>query len=136
MKAIRITDQFQRAFARDMVDTTPFGWVVTFKEEKRRDAQNRLFWEVMDDLVRAQPEGIVWPKETWAAGILHATGHEMKFEKGLDGTGAFPVGFRTSQLGVSQMSLCIEYAFSYGARHGVVFTIDRRRAVEFFGLAA
>ncbi len=61
----------------------------------------------------------------------------MKFEVGLDGSGAFPVGFRSSQLGVSQMSLCIEKAFEYGAKHGVLFTIDRKRAAELFrGLAA
>jgi hypothetical protein len=119
-----------------MIDRAPDGWVVTVREEKRRDEQNRLFWEVMGDLSKAQPEGRKWVKETWRDAIMHATGHAMAFEVGLDGTGAFPVGFRSSQLGVSQMSLCIEKAFEYGSRHGVIFTIDRRRCAELFGVRA
>lgn len=41
--------------------------------------------------------------------------------------------FRSSKLSVSQMSQVLEYAFAYGSKHGVTFTIDRRRAAEVFG---
>jgi hypothetical protein len=30
------------------------------------------------------------------------------------------------------MTEVLEYAFAYGARHGVVFTVDRKRAAELF----
>jgi hypothetical protein len=136
METVRLTGPHQRATALAAVANAPDGYVVTVKEERRRDAQNRLFWEVMGDLSKAQPEGRRWTPETWRDAILHYTGHAIRFEIGLDGSGAFPVGFRSSQLGVSQMSLCLEAAFAYGSRHGVVFTIDRRRAAELFGLAA
>lgn len=136
METVRLTGERQRAHAKSLIDATPDGWTVTIREEKRRDAQNRLFWEVMGDLSKAKPEGRCWTRETWRDAILHATGHAIRFEVGLDGSGAFPVGFRSSHLGVSQMSLCLEYAFAYGSRHGVVFTIDRRRAEELFGVAA
>lgn len=123
----------QRALAKALIDTVPDGWVVKLGAEKRRDTQNRLFWEIMGDLSRAEPEGRRWTKETWRDAILHAMGHTIHFEMGLDGVGAFPVGFRSSHLTVSQMSMCIEFAFAYGAKHGVTFTIDRRRAEEIFG---
>jgi hypothetical protein len=130
---IRLVGPAQRDHAKREIDRAPDGWVVTIREETRRDRQNRLFWEVMTDLSKAQPEGRCWTPETWRDAILHATGHTIRFEIGLDGSGAFPIGFRSSKLGVSQMALCLEYAFAYGSKHGVVFTIDRRRAAEVFG---
>jgi hypothetical protein len=133
---VKLTNPRNREHAKDLIDGAPDGWIVVVRGENRRDAQNRLFWEVMGDLSKAQPEGRRWTPETWRDAILHYTGHAIRFEIGLDGSGAFPVGFRSSQLGVSQMSLCLEAAFAYGSRHGVVFTIDRRRAAELFGLAA
>lgn len=133
---IRLVGPAQRAFAKQTIDAAPDGWIVTVKEEKRRDAQNRLFWEVMGDLAKAEPEGRCWTKETWRDAILHAMGHQVQFAESLDGSGPFPVGFRSSKLSVPQMTMCLEYAFSYGSRHGVVFTIDRRRAAELFGVAA
>lgn len=133
---IRLIGPKQRAYAHQLIDAVPDGWVVTIKEEKRRDKQNSLFWEVMGDLAKGQPEGRRWTKETWRDAILHATGHAIQFEMGLEGSGAFPVGFRSSCLSVSQMSQVMEFAFAYGARHGVIFTIDRRRMDEAFGRAA
>lgn len=133
VRPVRLVGPKQREYAKTLIDGAPDGWEVIIKEETRRDRQNRLFWEVMGDLAKAKPEGRRWTKETWCAAILHATGHEATFEIGLDNTGPFPVGFRSSQLTVSQMTMCLDYAFSYGSRHGVVFTIDRRRAAEMFG---
>lgn len=135
-ETIILRSPIQRAQAKALIDIAPDGYVVTVREEKRRDAQNNLFWEIMGDLSRAEPEGRKWTKETWRDAILHVMGHTIHFEMGLDGSGAFPVGFRSSKLTVSQMSMCIEYAFAYGSRHGVVFTIDRRRAEDLFGVAA
>lgn len=135
-RPVRLTGPAQRDLARRLVGLAPEGWIVSIREEKRRDRQNRLFWEVMGDLAKAEPEGRRWTKETWRDAILHATGHAIQFEMGLEGSGAFPIGFRSSNLSVRQMALCLEFAFAYGSRHGVVFTIDRRRAEELFGRLA
>lgn len=131
---VRLTGPVQRATAKATIDAAPDGWVVRIGEEKRRDAQNRFFWEVMGDLAKAEPEGRQWTKETWRDAIMHARGHQVQFAESLDGSGPFPVGFRSSHLSVSQMRDVIEYALSYGAERGVVFTIDRRRAAELFGI--
>lgn len=134
---VRLIGPDQRAYAVRKVFLAPYGWVCTVRPPKRTNDQNDLFWEVMTDLSRAEPEGRRWTKETWRDAILHATGHAVQFEVGLEGAGAFPVGFRSSKLSVAQMSMCLDFAFAYGARHGVTFSIDRKRAAELFrGLAA
>lgn len=51
--------------------------------------------------------------------FLHALGHEVQFADGLDGTGSFLLGFRSSKLTKPQMSALIESIYEYGSRHGV-----------------
>lgn len=135
LPAIKLVDQKRRDLAKAQIDAAPEGWLATVREEKRRDRQNRPFWEIMGDLAKAEPEGRRWTKETWRDALMHATGHAIQFEMGIEGSGAFPIGFRSSQLTVPLMSQVIEAAFAYGSRHGVVFTIDKRRAAEMFGSA-
>jgi hypothetical protein len=136
-RPIRLVGAVQRAFAKSAIDAAPDGWIVIVKEENRRDAQNRLFWEVMGDLAKCEPDGRRWTKETWRDAIMHALGHQVQFAESLDGSGPFPIGFRSSKLSVPQMTMVLDYAFSYGAQRGVIFTIDRRRAAETFrGMAA
>jgi hypothetical protein len=119
MKAIRITDQFQRAFARDMVNTTPLGWVVTFKEEKRRDAQNRLFWSLLHIVARAEPMGRKHTPDEWKCIFMQACGWEVSFLPGLSGQ-FFPVGFRSSQLSVRQMSELTEFICAFCSEQGII----------------
>jgi len=132
MRPITLRDLRDRRRAIEAVEQAPHGAVVSIKQRTRSVEQNNLFWEVMSDLEEAKPEGRQWTKETWRDAILHATGHAIRFEIGLDGSGAFPIGFRSSHLTVAQMTLCLEFAFAYGAKHGVAFTIDRRRYEEAF----
>ena len=70
METVRLTGPNQRAHALSVVAAAPDGWIVIVKEEKRRDAQNRLFWEIMGDLAKAEPEGRRWTKETWRDALL------------------------------------------------------------------
>jgi len=50
---------------------------------------------------------------------MHAAGHQVQFAEGLDGSGPFPVGFRSSHLSVAQMADLITVIQEYGDRHGV-----------------
>jgi len=61
----------------------------------------------------------MWPPETWKAAFMHSLGHEVIFADGLDGSGPFPVGFRTSRLSVKRMADLITVIQEYGDRHGV-----------------
>jgi hypothetical protein len=95
--------------------------VVNVSEPKRSIDQNALMWSMLTDIAKAKPEGRNWTVETWKAAFLHSLGHQVMFAEGLDGSGPFPVGFRSSNLKVKQMTDLIDCISEYGARHGVQF---------------
>ena len=112
----------QRAFAKSLIDVAPVDAVVTIKEGGRTVPQNDKMWAMISDVSRAKPEGRVWITDVWKAGFMHALGHEILWQPGLDGQTPFPAGFRTSRLSKSQMADLIELIYEYGSRHGVVWT--------------
>ena len=57
---------------------------------------------------------------------MHSLGHQVLFADGLDGSGPFPVGFRTSRLTVKQMTDLIDSIYAYGSEHGVEWRETRR----------
>ena len=71
-----------------------------------------------------------WTTDTWKAAFMHSLGHQCQFAEGLDGSGPYPIGFRSSRLNVQQMCDLIEVIYEYGARHSVEW-----REVERSGFA-
>jgi hypothetical protein len=118
---VRLTGEAQRAYAKRLVDAAPDYAVVTIKKGDRTLEQNALMWALLTDVSRAKPEGRSWPPETWKAAFMHSLGHQIAFAEGLDGSGPFPLGYRTSKLSKTQISDLIETIYEYGARHGVNF---------------
>ena len=109
----------QRGLAHKLIDAAPVDAVVSVKEATRNTDQNARMWAMLSDVSRAKPEGRMWPPETWKAAFMHSLGHQCRFAEGLDGTGPFPIGFRTSRLTVRQMADLITVIAEYGDRHGV-----------------
>lgn len=103
------------------VRAAPPNYKITISEPGRTIDQNAKLWAMLNDVAKAKPEGRQWPPETWKAAFMHFLGHQVKFAEGLDGTGPFPVGFRTSNLTVRQMIDLIDCITEYGSRHGVVW---------------
>lgn len=98
------------------------GWRVLISLPKRSDEQNDKMWAMLADVARAKPEGRNWAPETWKCAFMHYLGHQVMFAEGLDGSGPFPVGFRSSKLSVGQMSDLITCIYKYGDEHGVEWT--------------
>lgn len=98
------------------------GLIVNIREPRRSNDQNAKLWAMLSDISRAKPDGRHWTSETWKAAFMHSLGHELQFCEGLDGSGPFPVGFRSSRLTVGQMADLITCAQEYGDRHGVEWT--------------
>jgi hypothetical protein len=117
----------QRDFAKRLIDAAPTNAVVTVREATRNNDQNARMWAMLSDVSRAKPEGRHWPTETWKAAFMHALGHQVQFAEGLDGSGPFPIGFRTSRLTVRQMADLITVIAEYGDRHGVKWTDPAER---------
>ncbi len=75
-------------------------------------------WGLIEDVMNAMPEGRQHTKEVWKAIFMNALGHETAFAMGINNE-IFPIGFKSSQLSVRQMSDLIEMIYSYGAKHNV-----------------
>ncbi len=76
---------------------------------------------MLSDVSRAMTDGRRHTAEVWKTLFMHACGHAVQFETGLNGQ-PFPTGFRSSQLTKSQMGELIEFIYSFGAEKGVVWT--------------
>ena len=118
-QTVILRSSHQRALAKRLIDAAPDGAVVTVKDATRNLDQNSRMWASLSDVSRAKPEGRMWLPETWKAAFMHSLGHEVIFADGLDGSGPFPVGFRTSRLSVKRMADLITVIQEYGDRHGV-----------------
>ncbi|RWE46799.1 MAG: hypothetical protein EOS79_11455 [Mesorhizobium sp.] len=117
----------QRALAKQLIDRAPVNAIITIREETRNADQNAKMWAMLSDISRAKPEGRHWTPETWKAAFMHVLGHQVQFCEGLDNSGPFPLGFRSSRLTVRQMADLITVIDEYGTRHGVVWTDPEAR---------
>ena len=111
--------KYRRDQAHRLIDAAPVGAVMTIAPAKRTVEQSDKMWALLSDISRAKPEGRMWPPETWKAAFMHLLGHQVRFAEGLDNSGPFPMGFRSSRLSKQQMSDLIECATEYAVRHGI-----------------
>jgi hypothetical protein len=122
MQTVILHGASQKQFAKHLIDKAPTDAVLTVREASRSNDQNAKMWAMLSDISRAKPEGRRWTPETWKAAFMHVLGHQVQFCEGLDNSGPFPLGFRSSKLTVKQMADLITVIQEYGDRHGVVFT--------------
>lgn len=125
-KTFVLLSQLIRSNAARAIEQAGDGYVVTIAEPTRSNAQNSKLWAMLSDVANSKPEGRQWVPETWKAAFMHSLGHQVRFCEGLDGSGPFPMGFRTSQLSVRQMADLITCVAEYGDRHGVEWTEAER----------
>lgn len=116
----------QRQLAKSMIDGAADGFVVNVKAPSRNNDQNARMWEMLSDIARSAPEGRKWTTDAWKAAFMHSLGHQVQFCEGLDDSGPFPMGFRTSRLTVRQMADLITVISEYGDRHGVQWSEPER----------
>lgn len=121
IRPVRLVGPKQRAFAKQMVDQAPDGWIVTLKGPTRTLDQNARLWAMLHDVARAEPMGRKHTPEEWKCVFMQACGWEMAFLPGLSG-GFFPVGFRSSHLTVRQMADLITFVMAWGDEQGLVWS--------------
>lgn len=124
-QTIILRGQSQRDFAKALLDRAPADAVVTIKEASRTLDQNAYLWSALSDISRAKPEGRHWTPETWKAAFMHFLGHQIQFCEGLDNSGPFPLGFRSSKLTVRQMADLLTCILEYGDRHEIKWTTPK-----------
>lgn len=111
----------QRALAKRLIEDAPGDAVVNVALPKRTTDQNAKMWAMLSDISRACPDDRKHTPETWKQLFMHALGHEVRFEMGLNGE-PFPVGLRSSRLTKAQMADLITLIAEYGDRHGVAWS--------------
>lgn len=117
-QTIILAGRSQRHFAHGLIEKAPPGAVVNIRKAKRTVDQNAKMWAMLSDVSRAAPEGRLWTTDTWKAAFMHALGHEIMWQPGLNGQ-PFPAGFRTSRLDKEQMADLITMIQEYGDRHQI-----------------
>ena len=120
-QTVHLRGNYQRLFAKTLIDRAAPNSVVKISPEKRSDEQNAKMWAMLSDISRAKPEGRAHIPEVWKCIFMAACGHEVAFETGLDDR-PFPIGFHSSKLTKAQMSDLIEFIYSYGAKHRVLWS--------------
>ena len=117
-QTVILRGQLQRNLAKQFIDKAPENSVVKISPLTRSNEQNNKMWGLIEDVMNAMPEGRQHTKEVWKAIFMNALGHETAFAMGINNE-IFPIGFKSSQLSVRQMSDLIEMIYSYGAKHNV-----------------
>lgn len=120
---LKISNPRVRALARAWMENVPEGALVRVNTEPTRSLEaNAKLWAMLGDVAKqAEHNGQKYTPDTWKMLFMHSLGHETRFEMGLNGE-PFPVGFRSSQLGVKQMADLIEWVYKWGAENGVVWS--------------
>lgn len=118
MQTLILDSHYRRQQAHRLVDQAPVGAVLTIKPAKRTTDQNAMLWQLLSDISRAKPQGRTHTPEVWKALMMHACGHAVQFEMGLNGQ-PFPTGFSSSKLTKDQFSDLLEFVLSYAAENGV-----------------
>jgi hypothetical protein len=124
---VTLWNDARRAYARELIDRAPAGYVVTIGEPRRTSAQNRRFHAMVADLERLDPLGRRYTDRAYQALAMAANGHEPETIVGLDGE-LIVLGFKSSRLTVAQMSDIIEWLFWFGAQHGVVWSNEAKES--------
>lgn len=128
-QTIILCGKSQRAFAKSLIDKAPQDAVVNIRDAKRTLDQNAKMWAMLSDVSRASPECRMWTTDVWKAAFMHALGHEINWQPGLNGQ-PFPVGFRTSRLTKEQFADLIETIQEYGDRHGVKWSNEPEGEIQ------
>ena len=126
MPVIYLLGDSQRAYAAEAIRQAPQFSTVSILAPTRTPPQNKKLWAMLRDVAQAKPEGRLWVPDTWKAAFMHLSGHQCQFAEGLDGSGPFPVGYRSSHLNVPQMRDLIEVIYEYGSRHAVQWAETER----------
>lgn len=119
-----LIDDKRKAYAKQLIDSAPEGFVCEIKEKTRTLEQNALLHGIFTDFERQ----IVWHgnkfnKVVWkrlsTASWLREEGETPLLVPALDQNGFDVIYEKTSQLGVKQCSRLIEWSYAFGAEHDV-----------------
>ncbi|WP_295879183.1 recombination protein NinB [uncultured Bartonella sp.] len=118
-----LSNQAVRQRAIHWIKNVPDGTRVEFKEPKRTVPQNDRMWAMLTEISnKALLGGNKYTADEWKCIFLDALGQEMTFLPKLYGQGFLPIGQRSSELDVGEMSQLMELMEAWCAQNGVTLT--------------
>jgi hypothetical protein len=119
---VTIREMSDRSRVAKWAYETGKGTVVEFRKPTRSVEQNALLWSCLADLSKqVNWYGQYLSAEDWKD-VLTASLRHCRVVPGIDKGTFVPLGMRTSQMTIPEMSELIELLFAFGAEHGVTFT--------------
>jgi hypothetical protein len=126
-----ISDEI-RANVKAAIDRLPHDSRIEIREPKRSIPQNDRMWAMLTDVSnQADHLGRKYAPDVWKALFMHELGQQCEFVPSLDGQTVIPLGYRSSELSVAEMTELITVIEAWGASHGVTFhepKVDRQLA--------
>lgn len=123
---VRLINASTRARAKHWLNIAGDGVTVTFRKPTRSSDQNSKMWAMINDIRQQKDKhGKTMEPDIWKAAFMRACKHEVAFATGLDGE-PFPVGFRSSQLNVSQMADLITFIQQWGDEVGIQWSDEAK----------
>jgi hypothetical protein len=124
---IALHGKMDRERAMRTIAAAPPGSIVEVRAPRRTLEQNSLLWSLLSQISVAKPQGRMHTPEVWKCLFMHAAGHAVQFEPGLDGS-PFPIGFRSSKLTKSQFATLIDFILAYAAEQGINLSTEQEKA--------
>jgi hypothetical protein len=125
--SFKLSHATARQRASQAVLDAPEGFVVEIGPETRTQAQNRLFWPLVDDIRLQNSDMAKFSPDQVKLRFLNALDSEMQFLPELWGGGMFAVGQRSSTLSKRDFSLLVELVFKWGAENDICWS---RKALD------
>ena len=118
-----LANQAVRQRAIHWIKNVPDGTRVEFKEPKRTLPQNDRMWAMLTEISnKALLGGNKYTADEWKCIFLDALGQEMTFLPKLYGQGFLPIGQRSSELSVREMSQLMELMEAWCAQNHIALT--------------
>ena len=118
-----LANQAVRQRAITWIKNVPDGTRVEFKEPKRTLPQNDRMWAMLTEISnKALLGGNKYTADEWKCIFLDALGQEMTFLPKLYGQGFLPIGQRSSELSVREMSNLMELMTAWCVQNGITLS--------------
>ena len=123
MAEVTIFHEEDRLKAIEAIRRAPIGrhgLVFSLRDGKRTDAQNRTMWKMLQPFAdQVELGNRTWDRASWKCILMEAAGHKPLTLPNIQDNGIFSAGFRSSKLGVKQMTELIELIIAEGAQRGI-----------------
>lgn len=128
--SFRLTHKNARKLAAELCADAPDGTHVTFKAPTRSLEQNAKLHALLGDVSHQ----VVWYGtklcvEDWKR-IFAASLQKVRVVPGIDAGTFVPVGLRTRDMTISEMSDMIELIYAFGAEHSVIWSDEAKKVAQ------